>query len=124
MRTLFDGPDVTTADAVRLEGQLGRVFDYMKDGIWRSLDNIATHVQGSEAGVSARLRDLRKPRFGAHTVERSRFGPASGIWYYRLIPRASGTSKLPANAVAPGCQAGNNVADEVLKPGARGISNV
>lgn len=79
----FDGPDVSIADEKRLTGQLERVFTLMSDGTWRTLAEIARAVGGSEAGVSARLRDLRKPRWGRHTVERARRGP--GLWEYRLV---------------------------------------
>lgn len=81
----FDGPDLTDADTARLGTQLDRVRLLMADGQWRSLRDIATVVGGSEASVSARLRDLRKPRFGAHTVERVRTHTA-GLWHYRLLP--------------------------------------
>lgn len=70
-------------DGVRLAGQKQRVFDLMRDGRYRTLARIAEVVGGSEAGVSARLRDLRKPQFGAFDVQKRRV--AGGIWEYRLI---------------------------------------
>ena len=80
-----DGPDLTPADQRRLATQLVRVQTLMADGQWRTLSQIAATVGGSEAGVSARLRDLRKDKFGAHLVERHRTHSA-GLWYYRLVP--------------------------------------
>lgn len=80
-----DGPDLTPADQLRLGTQLARVQTLMGDGRWRTLAQIAAIVGGSEAGVSARLRDLRKDKFGAHRVERHRTHSA-GLWYYRLVP--------------------------------------
>jgi len=79
----FDGPTFDRAlDGARLTGQLHRVLAVMRDGRWRTLREIAALVRGSEAGVSARLRDLRKARFGAHVVERRRrFG---GLFEYRV----------------------------------------
>ena len=50
-------------DGERLAGQLSRVYRLMRDGKWRTLREIADVVGGSEAGVSARLRDLRKDEF-------------------------------------------------------------
>jgi hypothetical protein len=83
----FDGPDVTAKDAERLSSQLLRVERLMQDGEWRTLASIASAVGGSEAGVSARLRDLRKPRFGGYQVERRRIVRFSlGLWQYRLRP--------------------------------------
>lgn len=80
----FDGetydPD---RDRERLSRQLYAVLDVMKDGIWRTLPDLANATQSPEASVSARLRDLRKPRFGAHTVERQYL--KKGLFQYRLI---------------------------------------
>ena len=84
----FDGPDVTPADTERLAGQLGRVHSLMRDGQWRTLEAIAQAVGGSEAGVSARLRDLRKARFGGHQVERRRL--TGGLWEYRVVGVCNG----------------------------------
>ena len=81
----FDGktyePD---QDHERLKGQLWRVFQLMSDGNWRTLDEIAFVVKGSEAACSARLRDLRKPKYGSREIERKRV--ADGLWQYRMIP--------------------------------------
>ena len=83
---VFDGPDVQPEDVARLTGQLARVRLAMEGGVWRSLAELAEACGGSsEAGVSARLRDLRKPRFGAHTVERRR--RTQGLWEYRVLFR-------------------------------------
>jgi biotin operon repressor len=72
-------------DAERLGTQLVRVLALMRDGEWRTLRQIADAVGGSEAGVSARLRDLRKTRHGGYTVDRERRGdPTRGLWYYRV----------------------------------------
>lgn len=80
----FDGATFDAAkDGARLTGQLERVYAYMADGQWRTLGAIRRATGGSEAGVSARLRDLRKPQFGGHTVERKRVD--GGLWAYRLI---------------------------------------
>ncbi len=78
----FDGSTIAPEDVVRLTGQLARVKALMGDGAWRTLREIAEAVGGSEAGVSARCRDLRKRRFGAHTVERRRV--AGGLFEYRI----------------------------------------
>jgi len=76
-------------DEVRLSRQMLSVYDVMKDGQWRTLLRIAAlayHYSGmpiSQPSVSARLRDFRKPRFGAHTVERRRI--EGGLFEYRLV---------------------------------------
>ena len=81
----FDGRTYEpTRDYVRLTGQLERVFEIMKDGRWRSLGGITKLIgSGSEASVSARLRDLRKEKYGAHSVERVNI--EQGLFMYRLV---------------------------------------
>jgi hypothetical protein len=71
-------------DGQRLENQLGRVRQFMLDGEWRTLGEIVMHCGGTEASVSARLRDLRKQKFGLYQIERKYF--ARGIHKYRLLP--------------------------------------
>jgi hypothetical protein len=75
------------ADGRRLTNQLDRVYALMRDGRWRTLREIARAVGGSEAGVSARLRDFRKERFQercpALQVERRR--KAGGLYEYRVV---------------------------------------
>ena len=77
------GYTATRTDQARLTGQLQRVYHLMSDGKWRSLREIAMAVGGSEAGVSARLRDLRKPHCGGHSVSSIR--ESGGLWSYRLV---------------------------------------
>lgn len=69
-------------DGDRLNRQARVVFNLMCDGEWRTLAAIATIVDEPEASVSARLRDLRKKRFGEHVVERRYVG--NGLWEYKL----------------------------------------
>ena len=69
-------------DNVRLSGQCQRVFDVMKDGQWRSLQELAKAAEAPEASVSAQLRHLRKKRFGCHTVSRRHI--EGGLHVYRL----------------------------------------
>lgn len=72
-------------DKVRLNSQLRRVFDLMKDGAWRTLDEIRAVAGGSEAGISARLRDLRKGKFGGYEVMSRRRGEGrDGLHEYCL----------------------------------------
>jgi hypothetical protein len=79
----FDGKTYEPGkDHARLGGQLLAVFELMQDGAWRTLAEISAVVGGSEAAVSARLRDLRKEKYGAHEVDRQRI--EAGLWKYRL----------------------------------------
>jgi hypothetical protein len=80
----FDGADYTPErDDVRLSGQILRVWEFMKDGQWRTLKQIAEATKDPEASVSAQLRHLRKERFGSHEIEREYI--QNGLYKYRLI---------------------------------------
>jgi hypothetical protein len=57
----------------------------MRDGRWYTLAAIAKALGYPEASISARLRDLRKPRFGAHTVNRRYV--ERGLFEYQVIER-------------------------------------
>lgn len=70
-------------DTERLSNQLRRVRDLIRDGRWRTLDQIAGAVHAPAASVSTRLRDLRKPEFGGHAVDRQPIG--AGVSVYRLV---------------------------------------
>jgi len=81
----FSGATINPAkDAPRLSRQLDRVRDMMSDGQWRTLAQVAASCGCSEASASARLRDLRKARFGGHTVERRRVPGGRGLHEYRI----------------------------------------
>lgn len=87
-KTWFDGATAEPQDFGRLNAQTQRVYDVMKDGLWRTILELqqdifdATGKVDPEASISARLRDLRKPRFGGYTVERRRCGV--GLFEYRV----------------------------------------
>lgn len=74
-------------DGARLHRQHNRVLALVRDGEWRSLGAIAEATGDPEASVSARLRDLRKPKFGAHTIERRYV--SRGFFEYRLVLQLS-----------------------------------
>lgn len=84
----FDGETYEPKhDRVRLNRQLSKVWAVMLDQKWRTLKEISHLTDQPEASISARLRDLRKERFGSHRVERERYGfEGSGTFIYRLLP--------------------------------------
>lgn len=73
----------TKLDGQRLTQQYQRAYDCMADGRWRTLEALAIAVGAPTHSVSARLRDMRKKRFGENLVERKRI--AGGLYEYRLI---------------------------------------
>ena len=69
-------------DFNRLSTQLERVKALTLSSDWWTLRELADRTGASEASVSARLRDLRKQRFGGYTVERRRV--SGGLWQYKV----------------------------------------
>jgi len=82
----FNGPDyVPEFDHERLTGQIRRVYRLMRDGVWRTLDEISASTGDPQASVSAQLRHLRKERFGGHVIEkRARGERVHGLYEYRM----------------------------------------
>lgn len=80
----FDGETFDAVqDGPRLNRQLRVVRDWMleRNG-WYTLAEISAGTGEPEASVSARLRDLRKVRFGSYQVDRRR--RSEGQWEYRV----------------------------------------
>ncbi len=71
-------------DGERLTTQLRTVRDLMRDGQWRTLQEIEAATGFPQASISARLRDLRKPKFGGYIINRRRRGNSDkGIHEYQ-----------------------------------------
>ncbi len=81
---LFAGADYSKPrDHARLSTQYLRIYGLVKDGAWRTLEEIARDTGDPPASISAQLRHMRKDRFGAHEVQRQHVG--AGLYQYRLI---------------------------------------
>jgi hypothetical protein len=59
----------------------------MIDGDWHTLFEISDLTLAPAQSVSARLRDFRKTRYGAHIVDRRYV--ANGVWEYKLTQRGN-----------------------------------
>ena len=70
-------------DRPRLDTLRGRVQETMKDGCWHKLSDLALCCGGSEAGVSARIRELRRPEYGGHNIIKRRVANG-GLWEYKF----------------------------------------
>jgi hypothetical protein len=82
-RSDFDGETFRQdRDGARLFRQLEAVKGLMADGRWRSYTEIGEELGIPQASASARVRDLRKVKFGALTVERRYDG--EGLWRFRV----------------------------------------
>jgi hypothetical protein len=77
-------------DENRLARQNVKIRQLMIDGNWRSLNEISNILNFPEASVSAQLRHLRKPRFGAFLVRKRR--RTVGTWEYQVT-----LPELPSN---------------------------
>lgn len=101
----LDGETYDAArDGKRLFRQLRNVRACMESGRWLTLDAIRRTlsddgVPASIASVSARIRDLRKPRFGGAVVERRYV--SRGLWEYRLV-KPAGPATQPGLFAAGG----------------------
>jgi hypothetical protein len=69
-------------DGARLAAQHHRVLAALRNGQWWTLRALHERTGDPEASISARLRDLRKPRFGSHVIEREYV--ERGLFRYRL----------------------------------------
>lgn len=83
----FGGPGVTAEDAIRLTGQVGKIYERLSDLKYHSLADLAAYAGASEAGASARIRDLRKAQWGHHTIVRRRVVGERARYEYRLVPK-------------------------------------
>lgn len=72
-------------DGKRLRAQVNKVREFMIGSGWVTLAKIAAALQIPEASASARLRDLRKEKFGGYTVQRRRSIHGRGLHEYHLL---------------------------------------
>lgn len=80
---VFDGPEYDhKRDSPRLSKQLNRIFELMKDGKYRTLNQISEITGDPHASVSSALRCFRKPKFGSYIVDKQYIG--NGLYEYRL----------------------------------------
>lgn len=86
-------------DKARLSSQLEAVREAMKDGEWHTLEELSERCGGTVSSVSARLRDLRKPKFGGYLVEREHV--VQGLFHYRMILGADGKQGRAAERFSP-----------------------
>lgn len=74
--------------------QYNSVWRYMADGRWHTLAEIADTVDAPTQSISARLRDFRKKRHGAHTVHRFQISETPRVFTYMLERNKDGSSDL------------------------------
>lgn len=70
-------------DYERLKKQYQVIFDLMKDGVFRTLQQISDITSFPPASISAQLRHSRKARFGSNILNKQYCG--NGLYKYQLI---------------------------------------
>lgn len=89
----FDGETYEPKeDRERLTAQFTLVRDLMGNSAWWTIPQLADAIwkagyKATPQGISARIRDMRKDRFGGHTVDK-RKRTKRGDWEYRLLSEA------------------------------------
>ena len=66
-----------------LAAQRERVASIMRRGDWVTLDDLAAAIDAPVQSISARVRDLRKPRYGSYTIARRHLGRR--VFAYRMV---------------------------------------
>ncbi len=84
----FDGETYDPPiDHKRLTTQLGRVRQVLlaasRSGVWYTLRDLSDECNAPEASISARIRDLRKSKFGGYKVDHRR-KDRRGTWEYQI----------------------------------------
>jgi hypothetical protein len=74
---------LTIEEETRLGTQMAAVYKIMRDGQWHTPPEIMARVVGGTAAITARIRDLRKEKFGGFTIERDYI--ERGLYRYRMI---------------------------------------
>lgn len=80
-------PQLADTDRPRLSRQVDRLKAYFRrnPGVWLTPFELARVCGASEAGATARARDLRKQKFGGWTVTK-RIRQSPGLFEYRASP--------------------------------------
>lgn len=82
----FEGCDyVHERDFPRLSPKLAHIFEIMSDGEWHTLPELHETTGYLTTTISAHIRELRKERWGGHTVHRKYLG--NGLYAYKLEVR-------------------------------------
>lgn len=72
-------------DRERISTLLGLVLDRMRTGTWLTLGELHAYVGHSEAGISARIRELRTLGFEIDRRRRPTVEASRGLFEYRLV---------------------------------------
>ena len=82
----FHGPDITEEENKKMSAAMLRVFSLMKDGQWRTLENLMNVIGSPTQSIAIYLRAFREKRYGGHIVNKRKVGKGR-IFEYQLIIR-------------------------------------
>ena len=90
------GPGILPQHVAGLKAHVQKIKEIMMDNVWRDPQAIEDLVGfGHSAGTTARLRDLRKDKFGGHFVDIRYLRGGGPMCEYRLVLKdASGQHRL------------------------------
>lgn len=63
--------------------QIDRVMLAIKDGQWKTLEEVSEITGDTTPSISARLRDLRKKKFGGHTILKRKVN--DNLFEYKIV---------------------------------------
>lgn len=80
----FDGKHFDREkDGARLSGQIQDVYAALRDGKWKTVEEIEAITGHPQNSISAQIRNLRKEKFGGHNIP-GRYREGTRIFEYRL----------------------------------------
>lgn len=69
-------------NANRTDTVIGRTFELMRDGQWRTLTDISSETGDDPRRIASRLRDLRMTQYGGYSIDTQQ--QSAYVWKYRL----------------------------------------
>lgn len=85
----YSAPESVNNEKIRTDRQVDAVRSILCGGLWWTFGDLQKElwhfydIHASEAGISARIRDLRKPEFGGHTIDRRKC--EGHLYEYRMV---------------------------------------
>ena len=105
-------------DGERMTTQLELVREIMSDQGWHRNIEVANRVDCSESGAAARIRDLRKEKFGSWEIVRRRVAHGNGLHEYRWTGEITEPDVKQHKCVISNChnaEAYDNLLDRLME---------
>ena len=80
------GPDITKDEKIEMRASRLAVFNIMKDGRWRTLEDIqACGIKSPPQSIAIYLRSFRESRYGGYIVNRKKLHDRR-LFSYQVLP--------------------------------------